>query len=254
MKRAGRGRKQRFGRGGDLQRLGHAADAGLVALRHLACVRTDQLHAVGPKLRQVPDRRLVRPHFRVHRGREQDRPVGREQHRRGQIVGVAVRHLGHQIGRRGRDDHDVGVACEPDMTDVELELRVEQVRVGRLARECAGRQRRDELLRRVGHDDAHRDAALAQPPDQVERFVGRDPAADDEQGFPRGAVGFFRGPCRSVGFRRGGERFPVRRRAAQDGADLVLHRTAVPRRAQAQPLLERFVELPDGQAGHRKIQ
>ena len=51
----------------------------------------------------------------------------------------------------------------------------------RLARERAGRQRRDEFLRRLGHHDAHRGAALLQAPDQVERLVGGDAAADDEQ-------------------------------------------------------------------------
>ena len=75
-----------------------------------------------------------------------------------------------------------------------------------------------------------------------------------EQRFPRGAVGFFRRPRRSVDLRCSGERICVRCRAAQDGADLILHRAAVSRRAQPQPLLQRFVELPDGQAGHRKIQ
>ena len=40
--------------------------------------------------------------------------------------------------------------------------------------------------------------------------------------------------------------------AAQDGARLVLHRAAVPRGAQAQPLLEVVVELADGQAGHEQ--
>ena len=50
-----------------------------------------------------------------------------------------------------------------------------------LARERAGGERRDEFLRRLGQDAAHRRAALLQPADQVERLVGGDAAADDEQ-------------------------------------------------------------------------
>ena len=103
---------------------------------------------------------------------------------------------------------------------------------------------------------AHRDAALAQPADQVERLVGRDPAADDEQGFPARRCRVFApaSPAASVCDGAAANNAAVGRRAAQDGADLVLHRAAVPRRAQPQPLLQRLVELPDRQAGHRKIQ
>ena len=60
-------------------------------------------------------------------------------------------------------------------------LRVEQIGIRMLAGERADRQRRDEFLRRLRHHHAHRDAALAQAADQVERFVGGDAAADDEQ-------------------------------------------------------------------------
>ena len=42
--------------------------------------------------------------LRVHRRRDEDRPVGREQHRRGEIVGEAVRHLRQEVGGRRRDD------------------------------------------------------------------------------------------------------------------------------------------------------
>jgi hypothetical protein len=44
----------------------------------------------------------------------------------------------------------------------------------------AGRERGDELLCRLGQHAADMDAALLQPPNQVERLVGGDPAADDQ--------------------------------------------------------------------------
>ena len=40
---------------------------------------------------------------------------------------------------------------------------------------------------------------------------------------------------------------------AQDDADLVLHRPAVARGAQAQQLLQLVVELPDGETGHAEL-
>ena len=43
---------------------------------------------------------------------------------------MAVRHLGHQVGGRGRDDDQIGVAREPDVADVELAVLVEQVGEG----------------------------------------------------------------------------------------------------------------------------
>ncbi len=97
---------------------------------------------------------------------------------------MAARHLGHEIGGRRRDHDEIGVAREPDMADVELGAGVEQVEMGALAGNGAGRQRRDEFLRGRGHHHPHRAAALAQPPDQVERLVGRDASPDDEENAP----------------------------------------------------------------------
>ena len=54
--------------------------------------------------------------------------------------------------------------------------------------ECSDRQRRDEFLRRRRHHAAHRSAALAQAADQVERLLGGDAAADDQQDALAGRV------------------------------------------------------------------
>ena len=74
--------------------------------------------------------------------------------------------------------------AKPDMPDVELAVGVEQIGEDPLAVKRAGRQRRDELLRRRGEDAAHRGAALLEPADEVERLVGRDAAADDQENAP----------------------------------------------------------------------
>ena len=72
-------------------------------------------------------------------GASRTRLVGREQHGGREIVGVAVRHLRHQVGGRGRDHDEIGVAREPDVADVELAVLVEQVGEGALARDRADR-------------------------------------------------------------------------------------------------------------------
>ena len=92
-----------------------------------------------------------------------------------------MRGLRHQIGGRRRDHDQVGLPRQPDVADVEFLGTVEQVGEDVPASERPGGKRRDELLRRLGHDHAHRRAALSQPPDQVEALIGRDAAADDEE-------------------------------------------------------------------------
>ena len=94
---------------------------------------------------------------------------------------MPARHLGEEVRRGGRHDDKVGVAGEADMTDVGLRLAVEEIGVRPLARKRGGGERRDETLRAGGENGAHGRAALAQAADEVERFVGRDAAADDEE-------------------------------------------------------------------------
>ncbi len=94
---------------------------------------------------------------------------------------MAARDFRDQVGGRRRDDDEIGVARQADMADVEFALRIEQIGIGALAGERAGGKRRDEMLRGGGENAAHLRAALLQAPDQIERFIGGDAAADDEQ-------------------------------------------------------------------------
>ena len=144
------------------------------------------------------------------------------------------------------------------MADIEFALRVKQIGVGALAGERAGRERRDEMRRRRREDAAHVRAAILQPPDQVERFVGGDAAADDEQ---HALLCGRRGPhllrhrlCRGIWridqiecFKPG-----FLCRLPQDDAHFVLHGTAMAGGAQPQQLLQLLIKLPDGQARHRR--
>ena len=69
--------------------------------------------------------------------------------------GVAADHFRHQIGGRRRDHDQIGFAREANMTDVELAAGVEQVGEHAVADDRAGRQRRDEMLGRLGQNAAH---------------------------------------------------------------------------------------------------
>jgi hypothetical protein len=177
--RPGAAAQNRFRRGGDLQRLRHPADTGFIGFGHLAGIRADEGDAVARQLRDIAFGRGVGPHQRIHRGRDQHRTVGGKQDRGGKIVGVALRHLRHQVGGGGRDDDQIGVAGEADMPGIELALGIEQVGVAALVCERS-RSAGDELLRGAGHDAADMDAAILQAADQVERLIGRDAAADDQ--------------------------------------------------------------------------
>ena len=179
--RTGPGRVQDVGDSGhDLRHLRHPAEPAF-ALRQRAVIGADEAHAVGFQPRAVACRSGVKPHPRVHRGRGEHRLVGGEQRRCRQIVGDAVRHLGHNIaGRRGHH-HDIGLLPEPDMSDVALGGQRERVGVDRPAGERLHRERGHEFGAGTGEDAAHLGAALPEPPDEVEAFVGGDAACDHQQ-------------------------------------------------------------------------
>ena len=138
-------REHRLDRRDDLQRLGHAAGAGLAALGHLARVRADEAHAVGSQRRRgcaaspgaptcarsspAPSAPACRWRAaRPWRGRRPARPPA------------------WPSGRRSpARPRRVGLAREPDVADIVLVLAVEQVGVDLSAGERADRQRRDEF-------------------------------------------------------------------------------------------------------------
>ena len=170
-----------IGGGGDFHCLRHAADAGLIGFGHLAGIGSDHGDAVAAKLQHVAAGGGVVPHQGIHRRRQQDRPVGREQDGAGEIVGMALRHLRHQIRGRRRHDDQIAFAREANMPGVELALGIEQISIDAFMRQRAGRKRRDELLRGLGQHAADVDVPLLQPPDQFQRLEGGDAAADDQR-------------------------------------------------------------------------
>ena len=137
------------------------------------------------------------------------------------------------------------------MTDVELAVWIKQIGENALAAQRGGGKRRDEALRGGGENAVHLHAAVLQAADQIERFIGGYTAADDEQDAVAVRFSRARHPPRRLRWRFDVvEDAGLFRGLAQDDADLVLHRPAVPRGTQAQHLLQLVVELPDGETGH----
>ena len=104
-----------------------------------------------------------------------------EQHGGGEIVGVAAAILAIRSAVAGATTmRSVSRARRMWPTSNSL-AGIEQVGEHALADDGAGRQRRDEMLGRLGENAAHGEAALLQPADEIERLVGGDAAADDQQ-------------------------------------------------------------------------
>ncbi len=93
---------------------------------------------------------------------------------------MTLRHLRHQVRGRRRHHDQIALARETDMAGVELALGIEQIGIAALVRQRACRKRCHELLRSPGQYAADVDLPLLQPPDQVQRLVGGDAAADDQ--------------------------------------------------------------------------
>ena len=99
-----------------------------------------------------------------------------------------MRSLRHEVRRRWRDDDEIALTGQADVADVEFLRLIEEIGEHAFAGNGARRQRRHELLRRLGHHHTHRYALLAQPADEVEALIGGDAAADDQQNPLHGAV------------------------------------------------------------------
>ena len=94
--------------------------------------------------------------------------------------GVAVGHLGDDIGRRGRHDHQVGLLRQRDMVDGVRRV-VEQTYSDRLARECTEGKRAHKLGGMLAHNDLDAGAALLQQAHDIARLIGGDPAGNAQQ-------------------------------------------------------------------------
>jgi hypothetical protein len=122
-------------RGLDNLRWIHQATSPDPAAGQLALVGTDGGHAaVGQQAPQVVLGQPVLPHVHVHRRRQQHRGPRGQHHRRQQIVCHAGCQPGDDVGRGGRDQHQIRLVRQLDMADLGLLGGIEQVAGRRDAR------------------------------------------------------------------------------------------------------------------------
>ena len=194
----------------DLGRLGQPALAGVGAGQPALGGLEDQGAALAQR-RDVGPGRGVLPHLGVHRRDEDDRAPGGEQGVGQQVVGHAVRGLGHQVGRRRRDHDQVGGLPDPDVRH--LVHVVPHLGGDGLAGQRGPRGGADEPQRRGGRDDGHVVTGLGEPPQQLAGLVRRDASGDPEDDGSQGSTPWDRSRSRRQRRRRPPWQRPPRRRA-----------------------------------------
>ena len=157
-------------------------------------------HPVGLQGGQVAAGGRVGPHAHVHRRGHQHRLVGGQEHGRGQVVGQAVGGLGHQVGGGGNHHQQVCRARQLDMAHLGLGGQREQLVIDLVLGQGRQRQRGDEVGAAGREHRAHGDPGLAQQADQLQRLIGGDAAAHDQQNafVVHGARPLIRRPLHSV--------------------------------------------------------
>ena len=143
--------------------------------------RPDHPHAIGQQRGQVALRCRMFPHPHVHGGRDHHRLVRRHQQRRGQIVSMAPCHLGHQIGRRRHNHHQIGGARQLDMAHLGLFGQVEQIEVHLVPGQRPHGQGRHELRPRPRQHRHDRGTPFPQLADQIHRLERGNAAPDDQK-------------------------------------------------------------------------
>ena len=126
--------------------------------------------------------------------------AGRNHHRRGRgqiergqkIVGDALREFGEKVSRGRHHQQGINRLRHRDMLDGRIDIglsaflvaaRGKHVGNNFFAGERGKGERANKLLRPLGHDDLHPDAAVLQQAHNFGRLVGRNAAADSERNF-----------------------------------------------------------------------
>ncbi len=149
--------------------------AGLVA--HAGTEHDD---AVGNEPRDIALVRGVRPHLAVHRRRDEKRAVPCKRQRRQEIVGMAVRDLGEEIGGGGCDDNRIGAARQVDMAHSIGCTGGPQIGQHGMTRQRLHRHRCDEPACACRHHDIDGDIRLDEEARQFRSLVRGDAARQSE--------------------------------------------------------------------------
>ena len=158
----------------------HAPGADLTA-RLVAGRGAEKAYAARDQRGDVRLRRLVGPHDAIHGGSDDDGRLGREAKRRQQIVGASACQTRDQVRTCGRDEHELGPACELDVAHGRFRALIPEVGAYGTTRhrlECHGRH---EFPRGLSHDDLYLGAALDQPAHQIGTLVGRNASGHSQQ-------------------------------------------------------------------------
>lgn len=138
----------------------------------------DESDAAGFEFCDVFLRGGMMPHFPVHGGRDDERR-GRSEHDFGKrAVSETVREFGDNVGGGGRDEDEIGVVGELDVLRSPAFALVEDAGENGILGKRLERERRDELLRAVGHDDENFVSAFAKLADEIGGFIRGDGTGD----------------------------------------------------------------------------
>ena len=100
----------------DVLGLAHAARVH-VAAGKVAAAGPHHVDAAVAQRGHIGLRRRRLPHAIVHGRRDHDRSRRCQQRGGNKVIGDAVGHLGDDIGRRGRHDHQIGLLCQRNVVD-----------------------------------------------------------------------------------------------------------------------------------------
>ena len=149
--------------------------------RQVAFIGIENPDAAHAQCFQILLRSGIFPHVDVHRRRHHDGRLSGDCERREKVVRDAVRELGDDVRRRGRDDQGINRLRHRDVLDSTLQVGVlgltpEHFGDDLAAGERGKGERRDEFARAARHHHLNLQAALLKQAHELGGFVRRDPA------------------------------------------------------------------------------
>ena len=100
--------------------LDEASGPGFPPLGHFAVGWPDEANAVQLQLHDIAARCRIEPHVRVHCGCDENGFIRRKQNGSREVVGMTSGDACDEVGRCRCDDDEVGIARQPNVTDLAL--------------------------------------------------------------------------------------------------------------------------------------
>ena len=159
----------------DLRRLAHASRAHIAA-GQISALGADTVHAARLQDFQVFLCRNIFPHASVHRRGDQHGRAGGQAGGGQHIVGDTVSQLGHDIGRSGRDDKEIGALGQGNMLHLPALGPCEGIHHAGLVGQGFKGHGRNKLGGVLCHNHTHRSAQLFQARHRLAALIRRDAA------------------------------------------------------------------------------